>query len=83
MPSYFKEAMKRELVRKKLLEFLSNETKRRGKNIWFKSRHINGKLGVTTQEVGHVCAELEREGVLQRHGTRNPSSWGTRFKEFD
>lgn len=75
--------MKRELVREKLLEFLSNEAKRRGKNIWFKSKQISSKLGVTPQEVGRICAGLEREGILQRHGSRNPSSWGTRFKEFD
>ena len=82
MPSYFKKVMKRKLLREKLLELLNNETKRRGKNIWFKSKQVSSKLGTTPREVGYVCARLAQEGILLRHGTRNPSSWGTRFKEF-
>ena len=76
--------MRREELRTELLSLLYTQFLFKEKEIWFKARYLaSDMMNHSSQEIGRMCSFLQDDGLLIRHGSRNPSKWGTRFNSFN
>lgn len=68
-------------VRETMLSILYTHYVAKGKDLYFKSRSVSKDTDVSQWILCHTCMELEKDGVVSRHGS-NPIKWRTHFNEL-
>ena len=67
-------------VKETLLSVLMTHYNHTEKEIFFKNKSVSRDIGISPCVLGHVCVELEEDGIISRYGS-NPITWRTQFRQ--
>ena len=67
------------ITKDELRKHLKERYEKSGKDVYFLTREVAKKLGISSHAVTHAVLELEAKGTVERFSTSNLIRWRTCF----